>query len=364
MSLARQLATDDRYLLKLQYDFASICSDMQIWTFYETVNSQIAGGISGTPNEIQLSAPIVSAKSAVLGIRHEIVHAIANHHACCASFDLPDDHTMELYLSQLSKAIIKANRLSTMVWHTPLRLEMSVQVDVTGFYRSSEEQRDVMIYSAKFGLAEFLRKGPEECLKKQLSKRKKRHPGAEFPVSGIPRWARLLGTRRLDGSLQSSHGDRRPSDHPDQPEVIVTVPEAHGSNNRSTDRASSSFTWLFSNPSRRRSVSINITNENATVEKLASTTEDHLQESTDEDEPLHPNMNTDSLGNTVDETRPAVSNMKFLWVHLPYTNPSWVKVSSPSLTATYRLPRARMNRRHPNEKNNRAFSPPYRRLTK
>ncbi|KAI8244767.1 hypothetical protein K4K57_003895 [Colletotrichum sp. SAR 10_99] len=147
-------------------DFATIASELRIWTFYETIDSQLSGSGSknhGTAKEVRFGAPIVSIKSSLVGVRQERVFALDSEHANCASFGQGNTEIMGSYLTELAAAVKKATDLSSEYIHTPLSLKKHVKVEIIGFYDDPDAQveSDIRLYFTKLHLEEFLEKGPE-----------------------------------------------------------------------------------------------------------------------------------------------------------------------------------------------------------
>ncbi|KAI8192032.1 hypothetical protein K4K54_002895 [Colletotrichum sp. SAR 10_86] len=154
-------------------DFATIASELRIWTFYETIDSQLSGSGSknhGTAKEVRFGAPIVSIKSSLVGVRQERVFALDSEHANCASFGQGNTEIMGSYLTELAAAVKKATDLSSEYIHTPLSLKKHVKVEIIGFYDDPDAQveSDIRLYFTKLHLEEFLEKGPERCLEERL----------------------------------------------------------------------------------------------------------------------------------------------------------------------------------------------------
>ncbi|KAJ0278483.1 hypothetical protein CBS470a_009757 [Colletotrichum nupharicola] len=157
-------------------EFATIASELRIWTFYETIDSQLSGSGSknhGTVKEVRFGAPIVSIKSSLVGVRQERVFALDSEHANCASFGQGNTEIMGSYLTELAAAVKKATDLSSEYNHTPLSLKKHVKVEIIGFYDDPDAQveSDIRLYFTKLHLEEFLEKAPSPHPSPNLSGR-------------------------------------------------------------------------------------------------------------------------------------------------------------------------------------------------
>ncbi|KAJ9151412.1 Protein SERAC1 [Pleurostoma richardsiae] len=200
MSIADDLRLGESTLLKMHEDFAAIASDMRIWTFYETIDSLLSeGSESALTDTVQFSAPLVSIKSALVGVRQETVYSsLESGHANCASFGPQNPKTMAAYLEDLSLAVSKAVDLSQYT-HTPLTLKERVKVEVIGFYEDPDAAMDsaIRLYFTKYHLADFLDKGPERCLAERLTGGPKSSPDNSPPMDG----AEILSKHPAEGTV-------------------------------------------------------------------------------------------------------------------------------------------------------------------
>ena len=110
-----------------------IASEMNIWTFYETIDSQLSGLGMSEFDEVHFSAPLASIKSSLVGSRHEQALSLESEHDKCASFGPKNTRIMESYLEDLHQAVNKAQKLSADYIHTPLHLPEHVKLELIGF---------------------------------------------------------------------------------------------------------------------------------------------------------------------------------------------------------------------------------------
>lgn len=364
-SLAHHLRVGNRDLSKMHDDFTDIASEMRLWTFYETIDSELSGsGLgSGITNEVQFSAPLVSIKSAIVGVRQETIYSsLQSDHAHCASFGISNPRTMRTYLHDLADAVTKAETLSQTV-HTPMKLKEEVKVELIGFYDDPdvEFESDMRLYFTNCHLAEFLDQGPEICLEKRLKRGPRRHGtlvhrgGAQTAISGGSGGLNILTNvqRFLSAAVSGSHDQDRPS----FPDIVLTLPSARPTEGRElpepAGRRTHSLTLPtlsppgFQRPSSRSSggttsTMSDPTDREASPKERASATHrafgsQKYHERADSDKAgLHASSKThaERLSQasalqdlTAGFSRPNLSRRKFMWIHLPYTNPLWVKVS-------------------------------------
>ena len=364
-SLADQLRLGNQSLLQLHDDFVDIASELRIWTVYETIDSQLSGSGSGTKGEVEFGAPLVSIKSSLVGVRQESVFSVDSDHANCASFGVANPRTMKSYLEKLSAAVTKAERLCDMYIHTPLRLKEHVRVELIGFYEDPDANMvsDMRLYSTKIHLDEFLHKGPERCLGERLNKVPSRMPSHPLPLprrhvgndggsSSLGIWSNVQRMFNNGQSGSSTHS-LEPSASPG---IVVTGPPRRPS---MADGGSSSMPASIMRRIHNLTVpalgtpNFNIPLVRETSDDTAST----MSEPTEEVSPTsrgapgseatargdvagsgHMRTHSDPVNVTRESTastpgdsiagfsRPVPSLRKFMWIHVPFTNPLWVKV--------------------------------------
>ncbi|KKY33487.1 putative ankyrin repeat protein [Diaporthe ampelina] len=260
-SLVNEIRVSNKSLIKMHEDFTDVVSEMRVWSFYETVDSQLSGSGLDYADEVQFSAPLVSIKSAIVDVRQETIYsALESDHAHCASFGVTNPRTLATYLQDLAAAVAKAETLSQTI-HTPLRLKEHVKVELIGFYEDPDAslESDIRLYFAKYHLAEFLQKGPESCLEERLRRVSRRHGanggrnGAQASAYGSNNSQRggglniLAGVQNLWKSAVSGNQQQR---RPDSPDIVVTLPDETGEAHEGADahgnraRASADHTGL------------------------------------------------------------------------------------------------------------------------
>lgn len=370
-SLVHEIRVSNKDLLRMHDEFADVVSEMRVWSFYETIDSQLSGSGLGTANEVQFSAPLVSIKSAIVDVKQETIYSsLESDHAHCASFGITNPRTLATYLQDLAAAVAKAETLSQTI-HTPLRLKEHVKVELIGFYEDPDAslESDIRLYFTKYHLAEFIQKGPERCLEERLKRVSRRHGppggrgGAQIPVDRSNSSHRGGGLNILTGVQnfwRSNVSGTQEQRRPDSPDIIVTLPsarpdvgEGYSPPPTAAGRRPHSLTLPslstpgFQRPSSRGSGVTSSTMSDPTDREVSP--RDEASSSDQGIEPLesraravsdHTGLEprskaqSDRLSKssaladlTAGFSRPNTDRRKFMWMHLPFTNPLWVKVS-------------------------------------
>ncbi|POR35879.1 Uncharacterized protein TPAR_03935, partial [Tolypocladium paradoxum] len=192
-SITDDLRVGNSLLLHVDEDFKSVSNDVRVWSFYETIDSRLSGGPGPESGDVYFTAPLTSIKSAILGMRLEMIFPMQSDHANMASFGRNNIHTLRMFLKQLAAQIKRADMsLRDGHGHWTLGLEQKVNVEVHGFFDDppigghpeEEEGSIVRAWSTRLPLKEFLNKGPEVCLSERLNE-----------VEGAPEETRFLRAR-------------------------------------------------------------------------------------------------------------------------------------------------------------------------
>ncbi|KAK7741936.1 hypothetical protein SLS62_010871 [Diatrype stigma] len=363
-----------------------MASELRIWTFYETIDSQLSGLGSGDSDEVHFSAPLVSIKSCLIGTRAENAFSLESDHANCASFGSSNLQTMHSYLRDLRRAAEKAEYLSANFQHTPLMLADKVKVELIGFFGDpkSDGHADIRLYISRHILREFLDKGPEQCLHERLSTvapkprraplrpSKAGTPARETGVSGGRNiWSNVqeIGSRLFGQNKSPPNSPRGPS-HTQSPEIVVTshpprpsiagaatepqpmnpvigprrirglpVPSLSPPGNHRPPSRSGNRARSISDPGGA-DMFPRTTDDDGDINSIRSRDafpgvdeKDHQTQAAENkrqdisrDNPLH------EL--TADFLRPDLSWRKFMWIHLPFNNPHWVNKIFDKLSET------------------------------
>jgi hypothetical protein len=379
-SITDQLRLNHKSLLKLHDQFTDIASEMHIWTFYETIDSQLSGLGTSIIDEVHFSAPLASIKSGLLLSRHEQAFSLDSDHAHCASFGPHNIEIMHSYLEDLGQAIRKAEKLSSSFVHTPLKLADKVKVELIGFYDDPDPETvsDVRLYVSRHYLNEFLSKGPERCLQERLNTVAPRpRRGGTLPPSQL-RAQSSGGLGNLGGIWNNVQGfgqrifnnsAPRPGSSPQSPmgglgihspEIVITSHSRRPSIPTSTAMSAPAVTQRlsrgltvpalstpgFHTASGRDSSQSGRTDSDETARTLSDPTGTEISPRT-----VDPDIKRDGEPGTDDQdfdpatkarkdrisktsalqdltagfSRPDPSKRKFMWIHLPFNNPHWVK---------------------------------------
>ncbi|KAF5876175.1 putative ankyrin repeat protein [Botrytis fragariae] len=166
ISITRQLELDHDSLKQIGKDFKALATELKVWTFFETIDSNITGPDQGKP----FHAPITSIKSAILNLRNESVYPLVSTHTKCAAFGSTNGHTKEAYLAALAAVVKQACKLSKLT-HFELNLERRVEVEINGFYEGSAtiptNEPPIRVWSTNRSLHDFRRAGPTQLLKER-----------------------------------------------------------------------------------------------------------------------------------------------------------------------------------------------------
>ena len=342
-SLSDEISIRNPDLVDLHDQFVDMASEFRLWSFYETQVSSLSGSAAGFSSVVQFGAPLVSVKSALLEVWQEDVYAVDSDHGHLASFGPSNTGILDSYLADMTKAIYKAARLSRDHTHTPLYLKTHVNVEVIGFYEDpdaiagsprpyfpqhpgADPGSIIRLYSTKHCFKDFLRKGPDRCLTERLHKGPKRRSSQRFAAgrSGVEPSNSDPGREDTDLGFTSPTSDVAQSTAAGpSPEIVITSPLERPPLLRVP--AQSEPTVRPSSPESNASVSTTVSDtgmpfiggftgdESHTIDLLAKQQAKIL-------------MKEHELTTPAGFSRPNPSLRKFMWVHLPFNNPVWVKV--------------------------------------
>lgn len=164
--LQKQLEVNSGKLVEMTLGFNRVAAELKLFSFYETIDTNLAPKANGTEVVI-FTAPIVSIKSAVLELHHEVERPLDGNHADCAAFGKVNNYAQWSYLEKLEKAVKKSLELCTKD-HIELDLKGLVEVEVHGFYEAGDkpslDKAPIRLWTTKDRLKQFLVKGPAKCL--------------------------------------------------------------------------------------------------------------------------------------------------------------------------------------------------------
>ncbi|KAK1598445.1 uncharacterized protein LY79DRAFT_506243 [Colletotrichum navitas] len=360
-SISDYLRLGHKPLLKMHEEFSTIASELRIWTFYETIDSQLSGSGStsrGRAKEVRFGAPIASIKSSMVGVRQEHVFSLDSEHSNCASFGVGNTETMNTYLQELTFAVQRAMELSSQYIHTPLNLKKRVKVEIIGFYEDPDAEMEsaIRLYFTKLHLQKFLEQGPERCLEQRLQRTALRphsdpdsshltqDPHKSNKGIGILSSFQELGQKVWQGRSDSPSRPKTPdSESQGSPGITVTRPsvvEASHSMPVETIRRMQSLKVPplsppgFNRPSSRSSNAGSTRSDPTDLELSPKAVDPEplpaLGVGKRHSEPFSRRQDRLSRGSALDDltagfSRPDPASRKFMWIHTPFTNPSWVK---------------------------------------
>jgi hypothetical protein len=164
--LQKQLEVNSEKLVEMTLGFNRVAAELRLFSFYETIDTNLAPKANGT-GVVIFTAPIVSIKSAVLELHHEVERPLDGNHADCAAFGKANNYAQWSYLEKLEKAVQKSLELCTKD-HIELDLKGLVEVEVHGFYEAGDkpslDKAPIRLWTTKDRLKQFLIKGPAKCL--------------------------------------------------------------------------------------------------------------------------------------------------------------------------------------------------------
>jgi hypothetical protein len=340
-SLTDEINVRNLDLVALHDEFVDMASEFRLWSFYETQESTLSGSAAGFPSDVQFGAPLVSVKSALLEVWQEDVYAVDSDHAHLASFGPSNARIMDSYLADFAQAIKKAAQLNLAHRHTPLHLESLVKVEVIGFYEDPEammasprQQQGgetgsmIRLYSTKHPYKDFIKKGPDRCLAERLHQRPKRK-SSKRSVSGRSEAEPSTSEPKREGAglgLRSQTTDASQSTTTSSPNIIITTPterppllmvpvQSEPSFRPPSPDSIASVSTTMSEPTLTLPFSGDFTGEDAhNIDLLAQQQAKSLMKH-------HHNLTA-----TAGFPRPSPSLKKFVWIHMPFNNPVWVKV--------------------------------------
>jgi hypothetical protein len=340
-SLTDEINVRNLDLVGLHDEFVDMASEFRLWAFYETQESMLSGSAAGFSSDVQFGAPLVSVKSALLEVWQEDVYAVDSDHAHLASFGPSNARIMDSYLADFARAIDKAARLNLAHRHTPLHLKSLVKVEVIGFYEDLEtmmasprQQQGgetgsmIRLYSTKHPYKDFLKKGPDRCLTERLHKRPKRR-SSKRSISRRPEAEASAKEPKREGTglgLRSQATDASQSTAPTlSPNIVITTPMERPPLLRVPVQSAP----LFRPPSPDSIASVSTTMSEPTL-PLPSLGDFAGEDAHTIDllaqQQAKSLMKEHGLTATAGFSRPSPSARKFMWVHMPFNNPVWVKV--------------------------------------
>ncbi|TGO71257.1 hypothetical protein BELL_0601g00060 [Botrytis elliptica] len=356
ISISSQLELDHHSLKQIGKDFKALATELKVWTFFETIDSNITGPDQGKP----FHAPITSIKSAILNLRNESVYPLVSTHTKCAAFGSANGHTKEAYLVALAALVEQACKLSKLT-HCELNLEQRVEVEINGFYEGSAtiptNEPPIRVWSTNRSLHDFTRNGPAKLLKERreevsaapMDGQYLRHnTRAQYlPMDKMTSDAKIKGHAFIPKSTSKLNPFKRGSSPSPQTRRATKI-KAKGSPDVSESKkigpVPSPPTLIMTSdvddnglqPSIRKSRTEN--DETETRPEPPRRYSESLTAQSSFLSPhrasLHQEKSSSSTGREEIEIiltpsvppllDPNFSNLKLTWIHVPFNNPTWV----------------------------------------
>ncbi|PHH58818.1 hypothetical protein CDD81_4356 [Ophiocordyceps australis] len=314
-SMTYDLRVGNSLLQSLDEDFKTVAGDIvRIWTFYETIDSRL------WVQDVFFTAPLTSVKSAVLGMRQETIVPLQSDHANMASFGRHNVHTMHLFLRQLAELAARAEQSlregQDEAWAPSL--EQKVHLEVHGFF--DDEPATLRAWSTRLPLRDFAAKGLEGCLSERLNEAADEHPEPE-PAKTMLQG--LQDRRRQQLSSPASPPTTRHSSP-------LSLMRADREQDMVVDRLSPPL-----RPRVGRSISRSFSLGSDGRRDLALPLRSQSMETTprpggpddDDDDDVDAGLRLPEgvLAAHGAFAKPRVKARRFVWIHVPYNNPTWVK---------------------------------------
>lgn len=382
-SITSDLRVGNALLLHIDEEFKSISNDLTVWTFYETIDSRLSGSASG---DVYFTAPLTSIKSAILGMRQESIFPLQSDHANIASFGRHNVHTLDLFLRQLAVQVRRADQNAKECGGctTALDLEQKATIEIHGFFEDHAEAEATVVraWSTRLPLKEFLTKGPEQCLSDRLNEvdgvpeenrflakrgRTSLIPGSQTISEGLgikdaqasppaspiirpvdakdhrtesaPAEIPLTKSPVMSSITRHSTPIRRPSpliraDIEQEMAIDRLSPPMRSRGGRSVSRSmslgsdASRFEYRDFPPFSQRSRSSvgHVIDDDSDIENSPRLPEGVLALRKVAQSGKRRTSDTVILDEPLGFEKPEVKARKFLWLHLPFNNPTWVKV--------------------------------------
>jgi hypothetical protein len=177
ISLQKQLKIKAEILAQMARDWLPVAAELKIWTFYETIDTNLTDGNVRENDRVSFQAPITSIKSAILDLHHEVDRPVLANHADCAAFGPDNEYTKRSFIRKLRSAVTQAKTLS-LEEHKNIVVEKKIDVEVHGFYESTDQKADdkhqkkpMRLWSTINSFDDFMRMGPAKCLQNRLQEK-------------------------------------------------------------------------------------------------------------------------------------------------------------------------------------------------
>ena len=179
MSLQKQLKIKSEVLVQMARDWMPVAAELKLWTFYETIDTDLTDGNVRETDRVSFQAPITSIKSAILELHHEVDRPVVANHADCAAFGPDNEYTKRSFIRMLCAATNQAQKLSLLPHKNNIleNLDKKIDVEVHGFYESTDQKADknhkktMRLWSTINSFDIFMKDGPSKCLQDRLQEK-------------------------------------------------------------------------------------------------------------------------------------------------------------------------------------------------
>jgi hypothetical protein len=179
-SLQKQLKIKSEILVQMARDWMPVAAELKLWTFYETIDTDLTDGNAGEHDRVSFQAPITSIKSAILDLHHEVDRPVLTNHADCAAFGPDNEYTKRSFIRKLRSAADQAQKLSLLPHKNNIldNLDKKIDVEVHGFYESTNQKvsdkhlkKPMRLWSTINPFDTFMRDGPAKSLQDRLQEK-------------------------------------------------------------------------------------------------------------------------------------------------------------------------------------------------
>jgi hypothetical protein len=315
-SLQRQLKVNSEKLVTMTREFNRVAAELSLFSFYETTDTKLEP--DGNGKDVVIStAPIVSIKSAVLELHHEVERPLDGTHADCAAFGRKNNYAQWSYLEKLERAVKKSLKLSKKFSkddHTELGPKGEAKVEVHGFYEtedkatpsSGDKMPSIRLWTKKTPLKTFIGKGPAQTLNEFIQANTISRENEALPTNSESE--RLV----MDGNMHNNGMKMDPAYILAKSSMAVVEAGTSTGLTRPSDRLQDALDSGLVSSGHPRQESLS---------PQESDSRQYGRRSSVEALQRHRSPSTTPL------TRPTARNQKLTWVHLPFNNPTWCAVS-------------------------------------
>ena len=163
-SLQQQFRPGNSELGEMAERFKEYSTDIRIYTYYETKDSDLAFMPANDDETRSYHVPITSVASAIMDLEHESETPLASDHVGCATFE-GDEEAYDFFVHELRSAVQEAVKLSK-IKNCDVDLEAEVKVEVNGFFEDNTST--VKLWTARPTFVDFLAEGPRAHLEARL----------------------------------------------------------------------------------------------------------------------------------------------------------------------------------------------------